>query len=233
MLKGGFVLWEDDKPAKTLGLLELINMIKAGEVDPPTITKEEIHARTKRTYGRLLPFLSYVLIIWFTIKFREGVPILVGFASTHALVNWYAIALCSNAIIGVTEPVVVMRKIREKSKVLASGDNTSEQARLVSDVSEELVNLEDEKAEMVPCSVDPVEVEEIQSKEKSTIFRSLEYYLLTFIGTLYGLCILLINAIILPLRAQWEMISHPNVRNPLPVISFPGLQSTRAFCETL
>lgn len=112
MRKGGFVLWEENKPNRTLDFDELVRMITEGEIEAPTISAEDINARVTRARGRIIFWLLFIPAVWFIGKFvhhRTEFQLLVVLAEVHGVLSWLALICRYDTIISVEEPAIVTR----------------------------------------------------------------------------------------------------------------------------
>ncbi|KAF9444180.1 hypothetical protein P691DRAFT_807750, partial [Macrolepiota fuliginosa MF-IS2] len=224
VIKGGFVLWEDNKPAKTLTFTDLVRMIKAGEVEPPTISKEAILARTTKTRGRIAVWFLYFLMFWFVCKFKSNTPALVELATFHTYMSWYSFFWRSDTILGVVEPVVIMRKPREKvAEPSVLEDGTGKQEKFSSEIlvvaGPERKKVEAHSTQLaVETATTLDEAEQNLPTRRSTVFKLLVLApILTIIDILIEITNLLrlfVHATIAPMKAQWSIISNPHVRIP-------------------
>ncbi|KAF9442880.1 hypothetical protein P691DRAFT_788861 [Macrolepiota fuliginosa MF-IS2] len=225
-MKGGFVLWENNKPAKTLDFTELVRMIEAGEIEPPVISKEDIRSRTTRTPGcAKTVFLLYYSSLWLITKFgKSNIIALRELATLHMAMSWYSFLLHFDVILGVVEPVVITQKPREKSdKVMALEDNKAERERSASETLVNLTDGEDEIAtELVVATANttdrdvavPDQVERNQSIGGAGVFQPLMF---TATSTILNIFVEITSPLydlvlgsIAPLGVLWGTISSPD-----------------------
>ncbi|KAJ3567608.1 hypothetical protein NP233_g6257 [Leucocoprinus birnbaumii] len=116
--RGGFVLWEDNKPPKVLSIVDIATLVKSKEIEVPRLSKKDIFARSVRAPGYIAVWFLALPHYWFIRKFISVLPILCVLAVTHGMLRWYAYFWDSTTIIAVKEPVIIVRKSqKEKEKI--------------------------------------------------------------------------------------------------------------------
>jgi len=73
---GGFLLYVNNEPYATLTPIELLDFVRAGSVDMPVITEEEIEDRSKGdTLSKVIAILQLVwFVVQFVARFGQNLP---------------------------------------------------------------------------------------------------------------------------------------------------------------
>ncbi|KAF9440730.1 hypothetical protein P691DRAFT_767320 [Macrolepiota fuliginosa MF-IS2] len=119
----------------------------------------------------------------------------------------------SSAILGVVEPIVIMRKSQEKVKeALILEDDAAEQEKLSSETLVDLTDPEDEKTEM--HSTEPAAVVPADTPDRNTALNMVWARILTVFEILVGiinLLFLFMRATTVSMVTQWRTISSPHL----------------------
>lgn len=204
VIHGGFVLWEDNKPTKTLSFNDIIRMSKSGEIELPSLSKKDIFARSTRAPGRIAVWFLALPHYWFLRKFFLVLPALTMFAVTHGMVSWYAYFWRSTTIVAVVEPIVLFRKA-EKEK-LTSDDvtgGTGEEVLQTSYNSEKAVGtISSELLSNGPALSEKTTAPDDNSEDVDgiSVFCLVPIYV-------YASIFFVVTAATSPMRIQWKNIS--------------------------
>lgn len=200
-----------------LQLVDLVRMTKSGEIEFPTLSKEDILSRSTRPR----PIAARLLIIplyWFIPKFIFVLPALTALAVIHGTLSWCAYFWRSTTIATVVEPVVIIRRPQELKEKQMPQDMIFDLEKAHSfndDVVDKLGTTTGEdqgstraSEKLVETSDETLTTPEDTSKKSTLDFLYVRRLLVEVSAIIFSVFL----AITSPMRAQWRTISSPRVR---------------------